>query len=109
MKLLKYIRTNNHFINFLDNKQLSYGLIYSLKLIKLEILKTYIRANLASNFIRLSKFLTSALISFVQKNDSSLYLHINYQGFKNLTIKNCYLLSLICKSFICLSYIKYFS
>ena len=39
-------------MDLLDNKQSLQSLIYSLELIKLEILKTYIKANLATNFIK---------------------------------------------------------
>ena len=56
---------NNHLIDLLDNKQLPYGLIYSLGPVKLETLKTYIKAKLASSFIRSSKSPVCALILFV--------------------------------------------
>ena len=51
-KFPKYIKINNHAIKLEDNQQLSYGLIYSLKLVELKTLKAYIKANLANNFIR---------------------------------------------------------
>lgn len=38
-KLLKHIEINNHSIDLKKDKQLLYKLIYSLKLVKLEILK----------------------------------------------------------------------
>ena len=66
-KLLKYSRINDHFINLLKDKQLPYSLIYGLRLIELEILKTYIKANLASGFIRSFKSLASIAILFVEK------------------------------------------
>ena len=69
---------NDHPINLLDNKQLPYGPIYSLMLVELEMLKTYIKANLASGFIRLSKSLAAALILFVRKKDGSFRLCIDY-------------------------------
>ena len=68
-KLPEYARINNHAIDLLDNKQPSYGSIYSLGPVELEKLKTYIKANLASSFIRLSKSPAIALILFVQKKD----------------------------------------
>ena len=49
----------------LDNKQLLYSLIYSLEPVKLETLKSYIKVNLASSFIRPSKFVADTLILFV--------------------------------------------
>ena len=107
-ELLKYTGINNHPINLLDNKQLPYGPIYSLGPMELEILKTYIKANLASDFIRPSKFPAGILILFVQKKDGSLCLYIDYQGFNNVTIKNHYLLLLIGKLLDCLDCAKYF-
>ena len=50
-KLLKYLRINKYAINLELDKQLPQKLIYNLKLVKLEILKTYIKTNLANNFI----------------------------------------------------------
>ena len=64
-ELLEYTKINDHLITLVDNKKPPYGPIYSLKPVKLEILKTYIKTNLASNFIRSSKSPTSALILFV--------------------------------------------
>ena len=42
---------NNLIIELENNKQLSFKSIYSLKLIKLEILKTYIMTNLVNSII----------------------------------------------------------
>ena len=55
IELPKYTRINNYFINLLDNKELSYGLIYSLELSELEILQIYIKTNLTSSSIRFFK------------------------------------------------------
>ena len=100
---------NNHSINLLDDKQSSYGLIFSLGLIELEMLKTYIKTNLASSFIRPFKSLAGATILFVWKKNTSLHLYIDYQGFNNLIIKNRYLLLLIGKSLDCLGCAKHFT
>ena len=61
----KYIEMNNHFINLLKNKQLPHSLIYSMESVELKILKTYIKANLASNFIWSSKYPANTPILFV--------------------------------------------
>ena len=58
-------------------------------------MKTYIKANLGSGYIRLSKSTTGALILFVRKKDDSLCLCVDYQGLNNLMIKNRYPLPLI--------------
>ena len=65
VELLEHTGINDHPINLLDNKQLPYDPIYCLELLELEILKTYIKANVASGFIRLSKFSTGTPILFV--------------------------------------------
>lgn len=64
-KLLKYTRMNNYSINLLEDKQLLYSSIYSLKPLELMILRTYIKTNLVSSFIRSSESLTSTPISFI--------------------------------------------
>lgn len=96
-KLLEQFETNNHFINLENDKQLFYKPIYSLRLIEIEILKIYIKINLASNFIKLLKLSISLPILFVYKKNSSLWLCINYEGLNNLIINNYYLFLLIGK------------
>lgn len=64
-KLPKHTGINNHAINLDNGKQLPYEPIYSLGLLDLETLKTYIKINLASNFIRLFKSPAGAPILFV--------------------------------------------
>ena len=62
--LSKYTRINDHIIKLEKVKQLSFSLIYSLEPVELEILKTYIKTNLANDFIWPSKFLAKAPILF---------------------------------------------
>ena len=94
-ELPEHTEINDQPIDLLDNKQTLYGPIYSLELVELARLKTYIKANLANGFIRPSKSPASTRILFVLKKDSSLHLCINYRGLNNPTIKNRYLLPLI--------------
>ena len=108
-ELPEHIGINNHSINLLDNKQPLYSLIYSLGPVELEILKTYIKANLTSGFIRPSKSPADGLIPFIQKTNISLPLCVDYQGLNNLTIKDCYALPLIGESFNCLGCTKHFT
>ena len=75
----------------------------------MEILKTYIKNNLANSFIQPSKFSAGALILFDKKLDRSLRLCINYQGLNNLIIKNRYLLPLIDESLDRLGQTKQFT
>ena len=89
---------NEHAIKLEEGKQPSFGPIYSLGLVELETLKTYIETNLANGFIRPSKSPVGALILFDRKPDGSLCLYVDYWDFNNLTIKNQYQLLLIGKS-----------
>ena len=77
-ELPEYTRINDHPIDLLDDKQLPYGPIYSLGPVEIEMLKTYIKANLASGFIRPSKSYADAPIQFVRKKNSSLRLCVDY-------------------------------
>ena len=78
----------NYVIELVDDCQLLYGSIYSLGSVKLEMLKIYIKNNLANGFIRSSKSLTRLHILFNKKLDKRLGLYVNYQGLNNLIIKN---------------------
>ena len=89
---------NEHTIKLEEGKQPLFGPIYSLGLVELETLKTYIKTNLANGFIQPSKSPIEALILFDRKPDGSLRLCVDYWGLNNLTIKNQYPLSLIDKS-----------
>ena len=96
--LPEYTKINKHAIKLKDNKQPFYGSIYSLGLVKLKTLNTYIKTNLANNFIRPSKSPAGAPILFVCKPNGSFQLCVNYQGLKNLNIKNWYLFPLVDES-----------
>ena len=76
--LLKITKLNQYAIKLQEGQQLSYELIYSLGPIKLEILKIYLKTNLANSFILPLKLPTSTLILFIRKPDSSLRLCVNY-------------------------------
>lgn len=67
VKIQKYISINNWSINLLNNSYFFYNLIYTLELVKLKILKAYIKANLASSFIRLFKFIINTSILFIKR------------------------------------------
>ena len=88
IKLFEYMEINDYAIELVHDWQPLYGLIYNLGPIELEILKAYIKNNLANGFIRSFRSPIEALIFFDKKLDSSLRLCMDYQGFNNLTIKN---------------------
>ena len=89
---------NEDTINLENGKQPLYEPIYSLSLVELEILKTYIETHLKTGFIRPSKSPAGAPILFDKKSDGSLRLCVDYRGLNNLTIKNRYPLPLIGES-----------
>lgn len=76
--LLEQIEPNQYAIKLQDGKQPLYGVIYSLRLMDLKTLKTYIKSNLANSFIWPSNSTTGAPILFVQKLNSSFYLCVDY-------------------------------
>ena len=106
LKLSENIGMNEHVIKLEESKQPPFGPIYSLGSIELETLKTYIKTNLANNFIWLSKSPVKALIFFDKKPDRSLCLCMDDWGLNNITIKNRYLLPLISKSIDWLGWAK---
>ena len=95
IELPKNTGINKYAIKLHDSKQPSYGPIYSLGPVELEILKTYIKIHLKTGFIQSFKFSASAPILFNKKPNGSFWLCINYQGFNNLMIKNWYPLPFI--------------
>ena len=92
------IELNEYAIDLEDGKQPPYRPIYRLGPVELEILKTYIKTHLKTEFIRPSKSPVGAPILFDNKPDSSLCLYVDYRGLNNLTIKNRYPLLLIRES-----------
>ena len=86
---------NEYAIKLEEGKQPPFGPIYNLGRIELEMLKTYIKANLANSFIRPSKSSARAFILFDRKPDWNLHFCVDYWGLNNITIKNWYPLSLI--------------
>ena len=96
--LLKQTGENKYPIKLKEDKQPAYKTIYSLKLVKLETFKTYIKTSLANSFILVLKLSAFALILFLCKLNSSFCLCVNYCELNNLTIKNYYPLSLIGES-----------
>ena len=98
MELLENTGINENAIELEEDKQPLFGPIYSLGLVKLKILKTYIETNLANGFIRPSKSPTGSPILFDWKPNRKLCLCVDYWGLNNITIKNQYSLLLISKS-----------
>ena len=96
----------DHVIDLIDEKQPSYGPIYSLNEVELNTLRGYIETNLANDFIRSSTSPTGSPILFVKKPDGGLRLYVNYRELNMITIKNRYSLSLVDESIDRLTMIK---
>ena len=77
-KLPENTRINEHTIKLEEDKQPLFGPIYSLEPVELETLKTYIKINLANDFICPSKSPAGALILFDRKLDKSFHLCVDY-------------------------------
>lgn len=86
--MLENIGINKDIIEWLDDKQLSYGLIYIPSLVKLKILKIYIKTHSKTGFIQPFKSHTGSFIYFNKKPNDNLQFCVKYQGLNNLTIKN---------------------
>lgn len=78
VKLPEYIEINDHSINLEEGNQPYYEPIYSLGLVELKTLKTYIKDNLKNGYIKPLKSHTRIPILFVKKADGSLRLCIDY-------------------------------
>ncbi len=88
IELLEHTRIDDHAIELVDDRQPPYSPIYSLRPMELEIIKAYIKNNLANSFIKPSKSSPRAPILFNKKSDSSLRLCMDFRGLNNLIIKN---------------------
>ena len=107
--LSKHTEISRYAIKLEDSKQPRYWPIYSLGLMELKLLKTYIETNLPNGFIQLLTSPAGAPILFIGKRNGSLWLYVNYSGLNNLTIKNRYPLPLIGKFLNRLRQAKYFT
>ena len=96
--LPEHTEINTHAIDREEGKQPPYEPIYSLGPVELETLKTYIKINLANDFICPSKSPASIPILFDKKLNGSLCLCVDYRGLNNITIKNRYPLPLVGES-----------
>jgi len=71
------------------------GTLYSLSLVELSALWTFIDENLNTGFIRPTASSHTAPVLFVKKKDGSLHLCIDFRGLNKITKKDCYPLPLI--------------
>ena len=73
-----------------EGKEPPFGPIYQLSEKELEILREYIKENLAKGFIRKSESPAGFPILFVPKKDGKLRLCVDYRKLNDITVKNRY-------------------
>lgn len=109
IELPENISIYKYAIKLVIDKYLDYEPIYTLSLVELEILNTYIETHLETRFIRSLLSPTDTPILSDKKLNDNLYLCINYWGLNNLRINNKYPLLLIGKSLNWLNQVKQFT
>ena len=92
----------------LNEKKLSYDLLYNLFNTELEVLRGYLENVLVKSWIRHSVNSAEMPILFVLKKDEKLQLYVDYRELNQMIIKNRHLLSLISETLNRLSEVKYF-
>jgi len=74
---------------------------------KLQKMKNYLIKHLNKDFISSSSASYASLILFIEKKDDSLRFCVDYRKLNALIKQNCYSLSLINETFICIQESKY--
>ena len=92
----------------LNEKKLSYDLLYNFFNTELEVLRGYLENALVKGWIRHSVSSAEALILFVPKKDEGLQLCVDYRELNQIIIKNRHSLPLISETLNRLSEVKYF-
>ena len=102
-------KSHDYIIDLKLDKTVLYKSLYNFSKTELATLWDYIDTNLLNNFIKSFKLSVEASILFVKKKDNTLRLCVDYRSLNLITIKNCYLLSLINKSLNHLKQAKIFT
>ena len=76
--LAEHTEINNHAIKLVEEIQLPFESMYSIRRVDLDTLKMYIKINLANKFIWPFKSLTDASILFDWKRDCNFRLYVDY-------------------------------
>ena len=74
----------------MEGKLPTFGPIYQLSETELEVLRDYLKVNLAKGFIKPSSFSAGYLILFVPKKNGKLRLCVDYRKLNDIIIKNRY-------------------
>ncbi len=78
--------------------------IYSLY--ELLVIYKYLDKHFEKSFIKANKSFVTAPIFLVYKLERDIYIYVDYKDLNNITIKNCYPILLICKTFDTLYHVK---
>ena len=100
---------HNHAIDLKPGQQPPFRKLYSMSSAELNVLKVYLDNAMKAGIVCKSISPAASPIMFVLKSDSSLQLVIDYRRLNNITIKNCYPLSLISDMLNCLQGAKKFT
>ena len=92
----------NYAIDLKSGQQPPFRKLYLMSSAKLNVLKVYLDNTIKADIVCKSISPAASPIMFVLKSDSSLQLVINYRCLNDITIKNCYPLSLISDMLNCL-------
>ena len=78
-------------IEIKNDKKFSFEFIYNLLIMKLKVLKKYVKKNFKKKFTVSIIFSTDVLILFMFKLNDELKLCVNYWNLNAIIKKNCYL------------------
>ena len=107
-KMLSEQDYEDHVIDLIKNKKLSYMSLYNLFQIELTKLRRYLNNALIKRWIKFSVSLANVSIFFMFKKDERLRLCINYKNLNAIIIKNRHSLSFIIETLNRLCNIKRF-
>ena len=93
---------HDHVIDLKLRQQPSFEKLYLMFSAELNVLKVYLDDTMKAGIVCKSISSAALFIMFILKLDGSLQLVIDYRHLNNITIKNCYPLSLISDMLNCL-------
>jgi hypothetical protein len=94
--------SQNHAIETIESKSLSFESFYNLSIIELKTLREYLDEHLKKKFIISSHSSTRVSILLIKKSSEDLRLCVDYRELNAIIIKNRYFILLIMQILICL-------
>jgi len=99
----------DHAIEFILGSEPKSSKVYPLSLVEQKKLNSFLKENLYTRQIRLSKSPMAAPVFFIKKKDGSLWLVQDYRALNSMTVKNKYPLPLIFQLMSQLHEARYFT